>query len=164
MNWYLLQTKSNSHIIAQQHLKRQGFEIFTPLIIKTSKQRAKFVNNFKPLFPGYLFLGTELDHPPWKSINATRGVSKAITLDGQYRSISNEIIEGIKSRCDQNGVIKPVNEVSAGDTVRIGKGPFTDFICKVEKIADKERVWVLINILQQQIRAAVSQNDLSKIG
>ena len=71
---------------------------------KTSKKGVKFVNDLIPLFPGYLFLGSELENIPWKSINATRGVSKAIKLDGQYRSIRYEIIKVIKSRCDQNDI------------------------------------------------------------
>ena len=163
MHWYLLQTKSNGHKLANEHLSRQNFEVFMPLMIKTSKRGAKFINILKPLFPSYLFLGTELNEIPWKSINATRGVSKAVTLDGRYRAVTNEIIEGIRCRCDQNGILKPIDEIQEGDRVKIERGPFTDFICSVDNIADNYRAWVLINILQQQTRAKVSLNNLSKI-
>ena len=43
MNWYLLQTKPNAHRLAQEHLKRQGFEVFMPLMKKTKKSGSKFV-------------------------------------------------------------------------------------------------------------------------
>ena len=163
MNWYLIQTKTNRHILAKEHLKRQGFKVFLPLILKTTRRRLKFVNDLKPLFPSYLFVGTELDDIPWKSINATRGVSKAVTLDGQYRAIDPEIIKGIALRCDSNGVFQSIDSFDVGDRVKIEKGPFADFICIVEKIADAERAWVLIDILQNRTCTRVSLNNLLKI-
>lgn len=163
MNWYLLQIKPNGYEIAKKHLCQQGFEVFLPLIIKTTKIGIKFINRQKPLFPGYLFLGTALDDIPWKSVNATRGVSKAITLDGHYRAIPAEIVLTIKSRCDQNDVLLLMDNIAAGDRVKIEKGPFSDFICNVEKIDDRKRAWVLIEILQQQTRTAVSLGDLLKV-
>ena len=38
MHWYLLQTKPNAHCTARDHLRRQGFDVFLPLIIKTAKK------------------------------------------------------------------------------------------------------------------------------
>ena len=163
MDWYILQIKPNGHKLAQENLHRQGFNVFIPLLMNTSKRGTKFVNKLKPLFPGYIFLGTELETIPWKSINSTRGVSKAVTLDGHYRSIASEIFEGLQSRCDQNGILKKMNSVKSGDRARIQTGPFADFICNVEKIEDHHRVWVLLNILRQKIRTTVSTNSLSKI-
>lgn len=163
MNWYLIQTKPNRHKIAQQHLNRQGFKVFLPLVIKTSKKGIKFVNDLKPLFPSYLFLGTGLESIPWKSINSTRGVSKVITLDGKYRSVASEIIEGIRSRCDQNGVLEKMDMIKANDRAKIERGPFADFICSVEKIDSSNRSWVLIDFLQQRTRTVLSVSNLSKI-
>ena len=108
-------------------------------------------------------MATTSDPAPWKSINATRGVSKAVTLDGIYRPINSSIIEGLKCRCDENGVIQSIDDIMAGDRVKI-EGPFVDFICNVDEIEDSQRVWVLINILQQQVKAKVSTENLSKIG
>ena len=136
--WYLIQTKPNAHQIASYNLKQQGFDVFLPFVIKTTKKGTKFVNNKIPLFPNYLFMGTQLKHIPWKSINATRGVTKAVTLDGTYRTVSVELIKGLKSRCDSNGIIKAESAISSGDKVRIERGPLTEFICKVEKHIDKK--------------------------
>ena len=163
MNWYLLNTKPNAHNIASTHLKRQGFKIFLPLMIKTSKRAGKFVDETIPLFPGYLFIGTELDQIPWKSLNATRGISKVVTLDGNYRPIDPNIVESIKFRCNQSNILQTVDRISLGDRVRIERGPFSDFVCNVDKIAGQERVWVLINILQQKTRTKVALADLSRV-
>lgn len=163
VNWYLIQTKPNAHMLAFENLKRQGFEVFLPLILKTSKKGSKFVDNLKPLFPGYLFIGTEKDQIPWTSVNASRGVSKAVTIAGSYKTIAPEIIDGIQNRCDQSGVIKTSGKIVTGDRVKIERGAFTDFICNVEKISESERAWVLIEILNQKIRAQVDLCDLSNL-
>ena len=140
MNWYLLQTKSNSHRAAYKNLKRQGFDVFLPLIHKTTKKNGKFLDCKAPLFPGYVFMGTSIDPIPWTSINGTRGISKAVTLDGVYRPLNNDIIKGLRCRCNDCGVIQNIDEIS-----------------------DNERSWVLIELLQQQTRAEISLGFVSKI-
>ena len=163
MNWYLLQTKPNAHVMASENLKRQGFDVFLPLIVKTTKKSGKFLDAKAPLFPGYLFMGSTIDAIPWKSVNGTRGVSKAVTLDGVYRPVNLRIIEGLKHRCDEHSVFKSLLDIAEGNRVKIERGPFAEFISTVEQIKDDQRAWVLINLLQQQTRAEVSLGDLSKI-
>ena len=163
MNWYLLQTKPHAHVIAFENLRRQGFDVFMPLIIKTIKKNGRFLDIKSPLFPGYVFMGASIDPVPWKSINGTRGVSKAVTLDGIYRPVSTHIIEGLQSRCDEHGVLRQLNDIVAADRVKIERGPLAEFICTVDQIKDDKRAWVLIDILHQQTRADVSLEDVSKI-
>ncbi|MDC3129305.1 transcriptional activator RfaH [Paracoccaceae bacterium] len=163
MNWYLLQIKPNAHVTACENLRRQSFEVFLPVISKTTQKKGKFLDTKVPLFPGYIFMGTSVDPIPWKSINGTRGISKAVTLDGIYRSINALIIEGLQHRCDKHGVLRRLNDIVATDRIKIERGPFAEFICTVEQIKDDQRALVLIDILQQQTRAEVSLDDISKI-
>ncbi len=163
MNWYLLQNKPNAYLRACKNLKQQGFYVFCPLILKTTKKNNKFLNRTIPLFPGYLFLGAPIEPVPWNTINGTRGVSKAVTLDGLYHPVNNTIIEGLKYRCDQDSVIRQLDSIIPGDRVKIEQGPFSDFICTVEEIADNRRAWILIDLLQKQTRAEISLTELSKI-
>ena len=163
MNWYLLRTKPHAHVTAYDHLRRQRFDVFLPLITKTTKKKGKFLDITAPLFPGYLFMGTSIDPVPWKSINGTRGVSKAVTLDGIYRPVSAHVIEGLQQRCDARGVFRSLNDIELGDRAKIERGPFSEFVCTVDQIKDDQRAWVLIDLLQQQTRAEVSLDSVSKI-
>jgi transcriptional antiterminator RfaH len=163
VNWYLLQTKPNAPGTVRDHLRRQGFEVLLPLITKTTKKNGKFVDTTAPLFPGYLFMGTSIDPVPWKSINGTRGISAAVTLDGVYRPVNSDIIEGLQRRCDDCGLVQRMNDIVPGDRVKIERGPFADFICTVDTIQDDRRAWVLIDLLQQKTRSGISLSDLSRI-
>ena len=163
MNWYLIQTKPNAHVTACENLKRQGFDVFVPLIVKTTKKNGKFLNITAPLFPGYLFMGTSIDPIPWKTINGTRGISKAVTLDGIYRCVSAHVIDGLQKRCDEDDIIQQFSEIALNDRVKIERGPFSEFVCTVDQIKDDKRAWVLIDLLQQQTKAEVSLDDVSII-
>ena len=163
MNWYLLQTKSNSHKIACDHLRRQGFHVFLPLIQTTTKKRGKYLDKTTPLFGNYLFIGSTLDQIPWKSINATRGISRAVTFDGNYYPIETKIIEGIKCRCDRSGIIMKMDNILPGDRAKIERGPFTEFICNVEKITRNQRACVLISLANRPLKANISLSDVSKL-
>lgn len=163
MNWYLLQTKPNAHVTACENLRRQGFDVFLPLITKTTKKNGKFLDIKTPLFPGYLFVGTSINPVPWKSVNGTRGVSKAVTLDGVYRSIHSNIIDGLQRRCDQQGIIQSLRRIDVGDCAKIQRGPFAEFIGTIDQIKDDQRAWVLIDLLQQQTRTEVSLDRVLKI-
>ena len=163
MNWYLLQTKPNAYATACENLRRQGFNVFLPLITKTTKKNGKFLDIKTPLFPGYLFIGTSMDPIPWKSVSGTRGISKAVTLDGVYRPVNALIIEGLQNRCDQHGSFQSLCDIDVGDRVKVERGPFADFICCIDQIKDDQRVWVLLDILQQQTRAEISLDSVSKI-
>ena len=163
MNWFLLKTKPNAHVTACDNLKRQGFDVFLPLVTKTTKKNGKFLDIKTPLFPGYVFMGTSIDPIPWKSVNGTRGISKAVTLDGVYRSVNVLIIDGLVRRCDNDGVIQSLNDIVSGDLAKIERGPFAEFICTVEKIKDDHRAWVLIDLLKQQTRVEVRLDSVSKI-
>ena len=160
MNWYLLQTKPHAHATAWENLKRQNFEVFLPLVSKTTKKKGKFLDVKVPLFPGYIFMGTLMHPIPWKSVNGTRGISKAVTLDGIYRSINTFIIQGLQQRSMVWG--SSTFEWHCCRSYQVERGPLR-IHCTVEQIKDDQRAWILIDILQQQTRAEVSLDDVSKV-
>ena len=73
------------------------------------------------------------------------------------------VIKGLKCRCDKDDVVQKMSGIIAGDRVKIERGPFSDFICNVEEIADNKRAWILIDLLQKQTRTEIALTELSKI-
>lgn len=158
--WYLLQTKPNAHHIAQRNLERQGFGVFLPMIEQTRRSGIRFLTDLRPLFPGYLFLGLSDASPSWGTINATYGVSRAVSLDGQYRPVPIALIQGLRERCDAENVFCAKESLSEGDLVQIKTGPFSDFVAEIVSLAPDQRVWVLIELLGQKSRIALDRNQV----
>ena len=160
--WYLIQTKPNAHRLAEKNLSLQGCAVFLPLIEQTRRDAQRFRTKTHPLFPGYLFIGLSDGAPSWSSINATHGVSRAVSLDGQYRPVPEALIAGIKARCNPDGVFQASDPLFTGDQVQIERGPFASFLAEVESIAPGQRVWVLIDLLGQKSRISQHKHDLTR--
>lgn len=151
-DWYLIQIKSNSYKIAERNLNRQGFKTFMPLLEKTNKGRSKFTNCIKPLFPGYMFVGSEDNIDWWRKINNTLGVSRLLSYGGEPKALPEELISNLISRCDKFGLLIKSKTPAIGDSIMLMKGAFTDLVATIETIDEKERIWVMMELMGRHTR------------
>lgn len=158
--WFLLQFKPNSHRLAERNLIRQGFKIFLPMQEVTRRKSTRFVNDLRPLFPGYMFVAFEPKSAPWRKINGTIGVSKLVSFDGQPKPVPLDLVSGLMQRCDTAGKLLPAKQLTAGDQVELLTGPFANFIATVETIDIKQRIWVLMECMGQRTRMRVKADQL----
>lgn len=132
-----------------------------PMVKLTRRAGNRFINNLGPLFPGYLFVGLGTDRQPsWRSLNSTRGVSRVVSHDGQFRPLPLSLIDELQTFCDADGIFQTNNQIIAGDTVQIQKGPFAEFVATVGQVEPNARVWILIELLGQKSQISVKANDL----
>ena len=162
-NWYLIQLKPNSHRLAERNLNRQGFETFFPMQEVMNRKASRFVNDFRPLFPGYMFVSVKTELTPWREINSTKGVSRLLSFNGQLKPLPLPLISGLKLRCDPSGKMLPPKRLHRGDQVEILKGPFANFIATVEIIDTEQRIWVLMEFMGQETRIQVRPRSLHLI-
>ena len=132
--WHLLQFKPNWHRLAVRNLQRQGFETFLPLQEITRRKASRFTVDLGPLFPGYMFMGVELDAAPWRAINSTIGVSRLVSFTDNYKPLPLNLIPSLMLRCDEEGKLLPPKTLNAGDSVEVLNGPFANFLATVEKL------------------------------
>ena len=158
--WHLVQFKPNSHRLAVWNLQRQGFETFLPLQEITSIKASRFTVNLRPLFPGYMFVGVELNATPWAAINSTIGVSRLVSFSNNYKSLPLNLISSLMLRCDEEGKLLPLKTLNAGDSVEVLNGPFVNFVATVEKIDAQQRVWVLVEFMGRGTRMKVQPEQL----
>lgn len=160
--WYLIQTKPNAHNTAARNLARQGCDVFLPLAEQTRRRAQQFCTEFRPLFPGYLFVGLKAQAPSWRTLNSTHGVSRGVSLDGTYRPVPETLITQLQNQCDAAGVFRAQDSYTSGDVVEIQTGPFASFLAEVMDMAPDQRIWVLINLLGQKSRIAMDPQDLRR--
>jgi transcriptional antiterminator RfaH len=158
--WYVLQYKPNSHHIASNNLKKQGFEIFLPLHVSTSRKVSRFVNVTRPLFPGYMFITFDRTESKWHKINNTYGVSRLITFNSILKSIPTIFIDHLMKRYDLSGKLIPIQKLKKGAHVTILTGPFANFIAIVEKYEDDQRIWVLMDLMGRKTKIQTYSDDL----
>jgi len=162
--WYLAQLRPNGLAMALRNLARQGFALFCPMHAATAKRRGHYRQTWKPLFPGYLFVGFEPASAPWRAINSTYGVSRLVNFGARApRPVPEGLITGLRMRCDEDGHLLPPETLSPGDSVRILSGPFADFVTTVDHIAPDQRVWVLLDLLGRPTPVTLARDALQKM-
>ena len=117
--WFILQFKSNSHNQAIKNLNKQGFETFLPLHNTTSRNTTRFINAYRPLFPGYMFIKFDRTEAKWHKINNTYGVSRLLTFNSTLKSIPVTFVNNLMKRYDLSGKLLPIKKLKKGDQVKV---------------------------------------------
>jgi transcriptional antiterminator RfaH len=164
LNWYLVQLKPNGHKLAKANLERQGFNTFLPLQNVTKRTAQKFMDRTVPLFAGYMFVELDVAQNSWRKVNSTLGVARIVSLGGTPTPVPYSIMNQLISRCDRDGILRPSQGVVVGQDVQVLRGPFSNFVAKVEEIESDRRVWVLIDMLGQSSRIFVSADAVAHVG
>lgn len=146
--WCAVQLKRNAFRQAEAALLRQSLKVFCPKLARTVRRYGKLVPEIAPLFPGYLFVAVDPARPVWRSVASTQGVSRLILgTGGRPVPVPDALVQGLRARCDEDGLLLPPETVMPGDRVRIASGAFADLVATVERIDEQRRVWVLLEIL-----------------
>ena len=145
--WLVAQIKPKSYDLAFRNLERQGFETFMPKIKVTTKKENKFINKEVFVFPGYAFIGVDLQDSYWTKINSTYGVSKLLTFNNKPCEIAFDLIVTLKNRFE-NKIDPIINEnLKKGDIIKFNNGPFAELVANIESVEEKKRIYVLLEVM-----------------
>ncbi len=77
-------------------MKDKGLKPFMPKIKATTKKKNKFINKEVFVFPGYAFIGVDLQNSYWTKINSTYGVSKLLSFNNKLSEVPLDLIVALK--------------------------------------------------------------------
>lgn len=162
--WYVVHTQVNKESYAAQQLAQQGFETYLPRYKKTRRHARKTDEILAPLFPRYLFVHIDLENARWRAIASTYGVSGLVSAGNDPIAVPDEIIAVIQNQANDTGVIiLPKVAFKAGETVHVREGAFEGYNAILECQDDSERVTLLINLLNREIRVKTTLEAIEKI-
>lgn len=162
--WFVAQLRPHGLAQARVHLKRQGFETFSPVLLQSPHNQPNKRNEVRPLFPGYLFVNFDPSRNGWTAINSTRGVSRLILNDPRRpRPLPAELIRALQDRCDPAEAYKGEDDLAVGDRVRVLTGPFAELVTKIEALPSAERVGVLIDLMGREVRSSLPRAHVAKV-
>lgn len=155
--WHVAFTQPNAETRAAAHLANQDFPVYLPRFMKRRRIGRREIRGPSPLFPRYLFVGVDVGHQRWRSINGTVGVSWLVCQGDRPAAIDASVIEAIAGREDEDGLIKlsPLRSFRPGEPVRIIGGVFTDQLGLYEGMADHDRVRILLDLLGRKVRVLI---------
>jgi transcription elongation factor/antiterminator RfaH len=160
INWYVFVAQTHKEMLAVQQLRAQSFDVLLPMHMKTVSHARKRVTKPVPLFPGYGFVGLDLQRDSWRSINGTRGVKYIISQRERPIQVPEEVISSLKYLEDESGLVSFETCFKPDDRVRFVAGPFYGLIGKLSKVDHKGRVEILLDILSSQVQVKTHARNL----
>ena len=165
IRWYVIQTKPTSESDVAKHLKNADIETFIPMIKVAVRGRRRPSSRTRSLFPSYIFAHVDLSNATTHhDIKYTRGVRRILGDGKTPVSLPDEVIDIIRERMNDSGVIEQGVTMKKGDSVIIKAGPFKDLIGILERpVSASGRVNVLLKIIKQRVRCEFYMVDVEKI-
>lgn len=159
LRWYLIHTKPLSEALARAHLARQGYAIYLPRLLETSKQRQRRIERITALFPRYLFLRLDEGAQSLKPAHSTAGVASVVRFGSRYANVADEVIDSLRGREDPDRGLHRLGEparLKSGAPVTLTGGVFAGLDAIFEHEVGSERASVLLSILGHETRVQVS--------
>ncbi len=154
--WVAINTHPHREPIAIENLIRQNFEAYCPREFKRVRHARRVQDVLRPLFPGYVFAQVASEMTVWRPILSTYGVRTLVRIGDQPAFVDGSFIDGLRAREVDGVIAKPATPYKLGQEVRLSGGPFDGLIGRIIEMSDKDRLVLLTNLLQQDVRLRVT--------
>jgi transcriptional antiterminator RfaH len=163
--WYAVHAKARQERLAAEHLTRQHYRVYLPLLRSPKRRRGLWRDAIEPLFPGYLFIRLNLRLHNTAPIRSTHGVTGLVRFGGEPRPVPEELVERLlTAETDPEGTILQEHLFQSGDRVEIASGPLAGLKAVFLAASGQERAHLLLDLLGRNNRVVVSRHQLVRAG
>jgi len=159
-SWYALHTKSRFENVVNEGLIKKSIEVFLPKIQVKSKRRDRKAMIRVPIFPGYLFVKSDLNPHEHLEIVKTVGAVRLIGNKDGPIPVPSDTIKSLEIMVGGSNTVITGIRFKKGDRVIVVYGPFTGVIGIFARYRGKGRVIVNIEALGQFAGVDVSEEDI----
>lgn len=158
--WYVLHTKSRFENVVNAGLYKKSIEVFLPKVTVRSKRRDRKAMIRVPLFPGYLFVKTDLAPESHLEILKTAGAVRLIGSKQGPVPVPEETMDSLKIMVAADHPVTTGYSMKKGDKVLVIDGPFAGVTGTFVRYGGKGRVVVNIEALGQYAGIEVNEEDI----
>ena len=161
VGWAVINTHTHKERLAIDNLARQGYQAYCPMVAKRIRHARKFSEVHRPLFPGYVFVELDLAKDRWRPILSTFGVRSLVRRGERPALLEAAFVEAFKARERDGAIARPDNDLAPGQDVRLSSGYFEGLTARILQVDPNERVTILLNLLNGQVKAQVRVAQIS---
>ena len=158
--WYVLHTKSRFENVVHEGLLKKQIEVFLPKITVKSKRRDRKKMIRVPLFPGYVFVKTNLHPEHHLEVVKTAGAVRLIGSRKGPVSIPDETVDSLKIMVSTDLPVTTGNRLQKGDRVMVVSGPFAGVVGTFVRYGGQGRIIVNVEALGQYAGVEVGEDDI----
>ncbi|MFH1077606.1 MAG: UpxY family transcription antiterminator [Pseudomonadota bacterium] len=163
-DWYVLHTKSRFEEVVSEGLSKKTLDAFLPKIATLSKRRDRRQVIRVPLFPGYVFVKSDLNPEERLKIIKTIGVVRIVGNNDGPIPVSGDVINSLQimTAGDSNVYVESAR-LHKGDKVIVVSGPFTGIVGIFVRYQGIGRVVVTVDLLGQSAAVEVDESLVERI-
>ncbi len=161
--WYVLHTKSRFENVVHEGLLKKNLDVFLPKIKVQSKRRDRRLMIMVPLFPGYLFVRTDLNPHRHLEIVKTVGAVRLIGTKQGPVPVPDDTIASLEIMISTELPVATGSRLQKGDRVMVISGPFAGVTGTFVRYRGKRRVVVNIEALGQYAGVEVDDSDVEPL-
>jgi transcriptional antiterminator RfaH len=149
VRWYLIHTKPAREVLAEVNLRRQGYQVYHPRLLRPTRIHGRWVDRVASLFPRYLFLRLEVGHQDMGPVRSTLGVANIVRFGYDYAVVPDAIVENLRAHADSETGLHRLHgrAFEPGSKVRIIAGVFEGLEGVFQRESGDERVMLLLGLL-----------------
>lgn len=162
--WFVVKSLPRKELLAKQHLQRQEFETYLPLLASSvTTLRATGATRLAAFFPGYLFVRLDLSKDRWRSVNGTIGVSSILQTGGMPTPVPLGLVELLQTRTSATGQLGFEDQFAPGAAIRIVGGPFDRLFGVFQALDGEGRARVLLEIMGRPIAVSLPRVSIMAV-
>jgi transcription antitermination factor NusG len=153
VTWWVVQTESQREHTVCALLARSKHECYFP--------RIKHRSRISALFPGYIFVRAA---EQWSPVRWTIHVIRLLPSSDQPERLPDKLVDEIRRR-ERGGFVRlpaPL-QLRRGQHVRVIRGSFEGLLAIHQGMGSRERVWVLLNLMGQQVPVELPSRDVEPL-
>ena len=151
--WYVIHARHQHEAKVKLALQRKGLEVFLPRITVRSRRRDRKLLLEVPLFPGYLFVHSSLDHQRYYEIMQQKSVVRLLGgQPGLPTPVPPEVVASIRAIVDSHQPYYPWPYLQSDKKVCIMEGPLAGTVGVIVRTLDKKRrLVVAVKLFQRSV-------------
>ncbi len=159
--WYVLYTCSRHEKQVATHLQEREVEFFLPQYQSTRRWKDRRVKLQLPLFPGYIFVHTSLQHHV--KVLSVPGAVRFVSFQGRPAPLHESDLLRLRAGLDQGLCAEPHPYLKIGRRVRVRSGPLTGMEGILVRKKDRFRLVISIDLILRSVAVEIDATDIEPI-
>lgn len=173
--WYVVHTYSGYENKVKTNLEKRVhsmemqdkiFRVLVPVEQAVEHKDGKRKTVMRKVFPGYVLVEMIMTDDSWYVVRNTPGVTGFVGSSGAGSKPTPLMPEEVQAILRQMGMeeTRPQVDFSVGESVRVKKEPFANFVATVEEVdVDRQRLRVLVNMFGRETPLEVEFDQVEKL-
>jgi transcriptional antiterminator RfaH len=162
--WLVINTQPRRERLAIDNLRRQNFTVYCPMFARRVHHARRTFDARRPLFPSYVFVDYGTAEQRWRKILSTYGVRSVVRNGDEPSLLDGAMIESLKAREVDGLICKPDVPFIVGQRVVLQSGPLDGLIGEIIEMREKDRLVVLLSLLNQSVKLNVHSQTVARAG